>query len=268
MNEDLIIALIWMVVAGGVIGFISAMLGIGGGMLMVPALYFINILLQIPNDQRMHVAAGTSLLIMIATSVGSVVSHAREKNIVWKITARVVPGIVVGVVAGALLAAVLQSSVLAVIFAVVLTLVALLMIFGFKATPRARPTPGIPVSLCTGSLIGFKSGLLGVGGGALSVPWLTWLGLAQNKVSGTSSTFTFPAAIVGTFSFLLTGMGDDLHVPHLIGYVFWPALPAAGGASIFATFLGAHLARKVPGRILRIIFGVILVGVAISMIIA
>lgn len=265
MNEDLIAALIWMVVAGGAIGFISSMLGIGGGMLMVPALYFITTLMDVPGDQRMHVAAGTSLLIMVATSVGSVFSHSREKNIVWKITARVLPGIVVGVVAGALLAAVLKSAVLVVIFAVVLFLVALIMIFGFKATPQERPIPGIPVSIGCGSVIGFKSGLLGVGGGALSVPWLTWLGLPQNKVSGTSSTFTFPAAIVGTIAFLITGMGD-VHMPHMIGYVYWPGLPTAGGASILATLVGARLARKVPGRILRIIFGVLLVGVAISMI--
>ena len=177
MTEDLILALVLMAIAGGAIGFVSAMLGIGGGMLMVPALLLITRLLDVPADNRMHVAAGTSLCIMIATSLGSVFSHARRKNVVWVIVFRVIPGIVIGVIGGSLLAHVLASHVLSVIFAVVLLLVGLLMIFGFKATPNDRKTPGLVVSSVAGSIIGFKSGLLGVGGGALSVPWLTSLGL-------------------------------------------------------------------------------------------
>ena len=264
MPDDFIQGLILMGVAGLLVGFISALLGIGGGMLMVPALFYIFTFMGVPDDSLMHVAAGTSLLIMIATSVGSVTSHARNGNVVWKITARVLPGIAVGVVAGALLASVLETGVLVIIFAVVLFLVALIMIFSFKATPSKRPTPGVPASMGAGSVIGFKSGLLGVGGGALSVPWLTWLGLPQNQVSGTSSTFTFPAAIVGTAAFLLTGM-DMVEYPHTVGYVFWPGLPVAGGTSIVATFVGARFASRVPGRLLRIIFGVLLILVSISM---
>ena len=202
MTEDLILALVLMAIAGGAIGFVSAMLGIGGGMLMVPALLLIIGLLEVPPDKRMHVAAGTSLCIMIATALGSVVSHARRGNVVWVIVLRVVPGIVVGVIGGSLLAHVLASHVLGVIFAVVLLLVGLLMIFGFKATPEAKKTPGFVPSTAAGSIIGFKSGLLGVGGGALSVPWLTSRGLPQNEVSGTSSCFTLPAAIVGTVAFM------------------------------------------------------------------
>ena len=264
MTEDLILALVLMAIAGGAIGFVSAMLGIGGGMLMVPALLLIIGLLEVPPDKRMHVAAGTSLCIMIATALGSVVSHARRGNVVWVIVLRVVPGIVVGVIGGSLLAHVLASHVLGVIFAVVLLLVGLLMIFGFKATPEAKKTPGFVPSTAAGSIIGFKSGLLGVGGGALSVPWLTSRGLPQNEVSGTSSCFTLPAAIVGTVAFMLTGM-DSVKLPLMVGYVFWPALPAAGGVSLIATFFGAKFASKVPGRALRIAFGVLVICVAISM---
>ena len=192
-------------------------------------------------------------------------SEWKDLEFAWKIAARVLPGIAIGVVAGALLASVLETGVLVIIFAVVLFLVALIMIFSFKATPSKRPTPGVPASMGAGSVIGFKSGLLGVGGGALSVPWLTWLGLPQNQVSGTSSTFTFPAAIVGTAAFLLTGM-DMIEYPYTVGYVFWPGLPVAGGTSIVATFVGARFASRVPGRLLRIIFGVLLILVSISMI--
>jgi len=253
-----------MAIAGGAIGFVSAILGIGGGMLMVPALLLIIRLLDVPPDNRMHVAAGTSLLIMVATALGSTVNHARRGNVVGVIVWRVIPGIVVGVIAGSLLAHVLASHVLSLIFAGVLLLVGLMMLFGFKTTPGTRKTPGRVTSSLAGSVIGFKSGLLGVGGGALSVPWLTSLGLPQNEVSGTSACFTLPAAIVGTIAFMLTGM-DSVDLPLTIGYVFWPALPVAGGASLVATFFGARLARTVPGRSLRIAFGVIVLGVAVSM---
>jgi uncharacterized membrane protein YfcA len=265
MPDDFVLALILMGFAGLFVGFISALLGIGGGMLMVPALYYLFGFMGVPPAEQMHVAAGTSLLVMIATSVGSASSHARHGNVIWKITIRVLPGIVIGVVAGALLASVLNTEILVTVFAVVLFLVALIMIFSFKATPHERPVPGIPTSVGVGSLIGFKSGLLGVGGGALSVPWLTWMGLPQNKVSGTSSTFTFPAAIVGTAAFLITGLGM-VQYPYMVGYVFWPGLPVAGGASILATILGARYASRVPGRMLRFIFGVLLILVSISMI--
>ena len=120
MVEGLIASLVLMAIVGLIIGFIAALLGIGGGMLMVPALFFIFLILDVPLDSRMHIAAGTSLFVMIATSVGSVYSHTRQENVVWALTWRVIPGIAVGVIIGALLAASLKSSTLAVIFAIVL----------------------------------------------------------------------------------------------------------------------------------------------------
>lgn len=265
MFEGFIAALILMAVAGLLVGFIAALLGIGGGMLMVPALFFIFIMLDVPEGERMHVAAGTSLFVMIATSVGSGYSHMREKNVVWEITRRILPGIVIGVVVGAIFAAMLKSQTLAIIFAIVLVAIAVLMVFGFKATPSARPLPRLFSASAFGCLVGFKSGLLGIGGGALSVPWLTWLGLPQNEVSGTSATFTFPAAVVGTVAFMITGF-SLINMDYTIGYVFWPALPVAGTTSICGTFFGVRLVRRVPGHVLRVLFGVILFGVAISMV--
>jgi uncharacterized membrane protein YfcA len=260
-------ALILMAISGLVIGFIAALLGIGGGMVMVPALFFIFKLTDIIPHDQMHVAAGTSLLVMVATSIGSVVSHAREGNIVWKMTTRTVPGIALGVVFGALLSSYLPTATLSGIFAVVLVLVSLTMIFAFKAQPAARPLPSPMKASAIGSIIGFKSGLLGVGGGALSVPWLTWMGISQRQVSGTSSTFTFPAAIIGTIAFIFIGLGTT-DIPYTIGFVYWPALPIAGCASVFGAFVGAKFSRRAPGRLLRILFGILLLGVSVSMILA
>ena len=260
-------ALILMAISGLVIGFIAALLGIGGGMVMVPALFFIFKLTNIIPHDQMHVAAGTSLLVMVATSIGSVVSHAREGNVVWQLSRRTIPGIALGVIGGAILASYLPTAALSDIFSVVLIIVALTMIFGFKAQPAERPRPAAMKCSAIGSLIGFKSGLLGVGGGALSVPWLTWQGLPQREVSGTSSTFTLPAAIIGTVAFVFTGL-NATDMPYTIGFVYWPALPIAGCASIFGAFVGAKFSRRAPGRLLRILFGLLLLGVSVSMVVA
>ncbi len=253
-----------MAIAGAGIGFVSALLGIGGGMLMVPAFLGIFMLLDIPTDQRMHVAAGTSLSVMIATSIGSTFSHARCHDVVWPIVYRTIGGIACGVVAGALLSHRLSGQALSTIFAIVLVVVGGTMIFGFRSTEeRIRRDPGLLRGSIVGSVIGFKSGLLGVGGGALSVPWLTSTGLPQRLVSGTSSVFTLPAAIVGTISFML--MGTTSTDSALIGAVYWPALPIAGTASIVGTRFGAPFSSRVPGRMLRIAFGVMVVLVAVTM---
>lgn len=266
MVVDWVIALALMVVAGLFIGTISAMLGIGGGMIMVPALLVIFLLLDIPDDIRMHVAAGTALCIMLATSAGSVVSHARRHNIVWTITWRVLPSMAVGVVAGAILADALNGEALRIVFAIVLIVVSCMMIFGFRVTPGERRIPKWSTCLMMGSGIGFKSGLLGVGGGALSVPWLTFEGLRQSDVSGTSASFTPCAAVIGTIAFIITGWSVSTG-PGMIGFVFWPALPAAGAATLLGAFFGAKLANQVPGRELRLIFGILVLCVAISMLV-
>ncbi len=263
---DFILALALMLVSGLLIGAISAMLGIGGGMIMVPTLLLIFLLLDIPDEIRMHVASGTALCVMVATSFGSVVSHGRRCNIVWPITLRIVPGMTIGVIGGAILADQLDSRVLQIIFGIVMFIVSYLMIFGFKVTPRQRPMPGWPVCTSVGGAAGFKSGLLGVGGGALSVPWLTYEGLPQAKVSGTSSSFTPCAAVVGTIAFMIAGW-TSVHVPGTVGYVFWPALPAAGGGAVIGAFFGARLANKVPGRQLRIMFGVLVFCVGVVMLV-
>ncbi len=252
-------------VACAVIGAVAALIGIGGGLLIVPLLFVLLPTVGIPRESLMHVAAGTALCIMVATSISATWNQARARNIAWDISLRVWPGAILGTALGALLADALRSRTLEVVFGVVVAVVALTMIFGFRVSPRPRPRPGLVVYLAMSLVIGFKSGLLGVGGGALSVPWLTWLGLPQNVVSGTSNSFTLPIAVTGAVAFMLTG-ADAVSAPHCVGFVYWPALPIAAAAVIPATALGARWVRRVPGRALRIGFGVVLFGVSLRMV--
>jgi hypothetical protein len=262
-------ALVIMGILGLCVGFIAALLGIGGGMVVVPCLYYIFSWTGIISDSPMHYAAGTSLMIMIATSVGAVIAHSRRGDVVWSLTRRVLPGISLGVICGVIIATLISGQILMLVFGIILLIVALMMIFGFKATAaREERIPRQRYLNLFGFFIGYKSGMLGVGGGAISVPWLTWMGLSQPKVSGTSSTFTFPAAVIGAAAFCVSGLIDNNRpeVPFTIGYLFWPALPVAGLTSIVGTRFGAVFSSKVPGRQLRILFGVILIGVSASMI--
>ena len=262
-------ALIIMGILGLCVGFIAGLLGIGGGMVVVPCLYYIFTWTGIITESPMHYAAGTSLLIMIATSIGAVIAHSRRGDVIWSITRRVLPGISVGVICGVIIATIISGQILMLVFGVILFIVSLTMIFGFKASGgREERIPRQRYLNFFGFLIGYKSGMLGVGGGAISVPWLTWMGLSQPKVSGTSSTFTFPAAVIGAAAFCISGLvdADRPEVPYTIGYLFWPALPVAGLASVVGTRFGAIFSSKVPGRQLRILFGLILIGVAASMI--
>ena len=127
-------ALVIIGILGLFTGFIAALLGIGGGMVVVPCLYYIFMGTGIIEDSPMHYAAGTSLMIMIATSIGAVIAHARRGDVVWSITRRVLPSICVGVVSGVVIATLISGQILMIVFGVVLAIVAVTMIFGFKTT--------------------------------------------------------------------------------------------------------------------------------------
>ena len=165
-----------MLTAGAAAGFIAGLAGIGGGMLLVPALYFIYQNMNLSDDGVMHLAIGTSLCIMVATSISAITSHHKQGDIIWPIFWKVLPGLVVGVVAGAILAHFLPNRTLALIFGVILVVVSLTMITGLAESAGRKDLPPNKIMASVGVVIGFKSGLLGVGGGAMSVPFpqLVW----------------------------------------------------------------------------------------------
>ena len=255
-----------MLAAGAAAGFIAGLAGIGGGMLLVPALYFIYKSTILSDDGVMHLAIGTSLCIMIATSISSITSHQKQGDIIWPIFWKVLPGLVVGVVAGAILAHFLPSRTLALIFGVILAVVSLTMITGLAASAGRRDLLPSGIMAAVGVVIGFKSGLLGVGGGALSVPFLTWCGLPVAKISGTSSTFTFPVAVAGTIAFMISGIIGKVDVQWTTGYVYWPAVVTVAVGTVILAPLGTRMSHHIPRRGMRIGFGVFLLLLGVRMI--
>lgn len=250
--------------AGAFAGLMSGILGIGGGVVVVPSLlYIFSFNPDIPYGISMHMAAGTSLAVMLLTSLASVRAHQKIEPIRWDVFHRLWPGIVLGTMTGAVLASVLPTQVLKVIFAVFLIFVAYKMLDHVHSTHK-RSFPTEWKNRLVSFLIGLKSGLLGVGGGVLIIPYLTYCGVEQRRIAPISSLCTMTVAAVGTAMFMM--LHHTLHGPDFsTGYVYWPAVLSVGLASVLVAPLGARLSYVVSVVLLRYVFVGILLLTALGL---
>jgi uncharacterized protein len=261
------LAFILFVFLGTLAGFLSGLLGIGGGVIVVPGLIWIFQAFHIiPYSQEAHTAAGTSLAAMIVTALFSVRAHAKRGNVEWPVVKMLAPGMVVGVVAGAALASRLNTHTLEIILGIVLVLIAIRFFFG-KSSEKGEKFPVYWIVWIIAFFVGLKSGLLGLGGGILIIPFLVYCGLNMRKASGTSAACTLPLAITGAICFILFGGVIAAHVPYSTGFVYWPAFAGiAIGSVLFVrvgTFVGARM--KING--LMRVFAVVLFLVAVRLLI-
>ena len=246
-------------------GLMAGILGIGGGIIVVPGLVFVFQMTQeVPNQFIMHVAAGTSLAAMIFTSIAAISAHAKLGTIQWPVFNNLWPGIALGTVTGAAIAEFIPAQWLKIIFAAFLFFAAYKMYKDVHAK-RGKKAPGAWIDKIVSFCIGLKSGLLGVGGGVLIIPYLTYCGVAVRKIAPVSNLCTLTVALVGSVAFALTGWKDMAAVPYATGYVFWPAvLFIAISSSIFAP-VGAKLNYILPVEQLKYGFIVILLLTALKM---
>ncbi|QBR83182.1 sulfite exporter TauE/SafE family protein [Legionella israelensis] len=252
---------------GAFAGLMAGILGIGGGMVVVPALAFIFRHNQtVPPSLIMHVAAGTSLAVMIITSQASVRAHYRLGEILWPVYRRLWPGIVIGAVLGAILADLLPSHWLKIIFGVFLLIVAYKMFLDRHIT-RPHQYPRAWIHHFISGLIGVKSGLLGVGGGALIIPYLTYCGVDIRKIAAISSLCTMTVAVVGTLAFMVTGSNEPGLPAYSIGYVYWPAAFWVAIPSALFAPVGARLTYVLPVAQLKNGFIVFLLLASLDMLI-
>jgi uncharacterized membrane protein YfcA len=252
---------------GAFAGLLAGALGIGGGMIVVPALLYIFHNTQIiPAEIEMHVAAGSSLAIMIFTSQASVRAHYQQGEILWPLYHRLWPGIIIGVIAGAIIADVLSTQWLKIIFGIFLLIVGLYMLLNFQIT-KAQRTPKSWVNAIVSCLIGFKSGLLGIGGGALIIPYLTYCGVEVRKIPSLSSLCTLTVAIVGTIACSITGSNEPGLPQFCTGYVYWPAVIWVAIPSVLFAPVGAHITYALPVQQLKYGFTVILLMTGVDLLI-
>jgi len=253
----------WFLVLGAVTGFAAGLLGIGGGMVMVP---FITMLLTakgFPTEHIVKVAIATSLTTILFTSVSSVRAHARRGAVRWDIARTLAPGIMVGSVAGAQVAAALRGSVLAIGFGVFVALMATQMLFK-RASVADRTLPGSAARFGMGGVIGLMSAIVGAGGAFITVPFLTRANVKIHQAVATSAACGFPIAFAGTLGYVYAGWGLQLPAG-TAGYIYVPALASIVATSVLTAPLGARVAHAMDVGRLRTLFALLLYVLAAYM---
>lgn len=265
MLSDLLLSGAIYALIGAFAGLMSGAIGIGGGIIIVPGLVFVFQLNHaIPEHLSMHVAAGTSLAVIIFTSLVSVRAHYKIGGILWPVFNRLWPGLVVGVISGVLIADSVPTSWLKIIFGLFLIFVMVKMLVNIHASNK-ETIPGFWTNGIISYLIGVSSGVLGVGGGVLIVPYLTYCGVVARKIVGVSNLCTFVVGIAGTIVFMITGQNDMANIAYTTGYIYWPAVLFVGIPSTLMAPLGAKLNYILPIQYLSYGFIVILFLTAIKM---
>lgn len=243
-------------------GFFAGLLGIGGGAVMVPILAVIFATQHLPAEHIMHLALGTSMATIVFTSASSLRAHHGHGAVLWPVVKDVAPGIIAGTLAGSQFASHVPTRPLALFFCVFITLVALQLLLNLKPKP-GRQLPGRIGMATAGMVIGGVSSLVAIGGGSLSVPFMTWCNVKVHQAIGTSSAIGFPIAVSGTIGYLIGGWGAPGLPEGTLGYIHLPALAATMAASMLTAPLGAKLAHRLPVAVLKRIFaGVLMLLVA------
>ncbi len=265
-------SIILYLITGAFAGILAGLLGVGGGAIVVPALAFIFLKSGMPAEQIMHVAIGTSLTAMIFTSFFSALSHHKYGRVDWIAFKKLVPGILLGVILGAVLSTKMPTNILSIIFAIYLIYIALQM-FLKKAkkeelTQKNSEIKESYIKLASGGvMIGMLSGLLGIGGGTLTIPLLTHLGRTIYKAIGTSAACGFFITIIGTITFMLLSS----NIPNLpsgsIGFIYLPAAIGIAITSSICAPIGSKISGKLSPKMLTRCFSILLIVVAIKMLI-
>jgi len=242
---------------GSVTGFLAGLLGIGGGMLMVPFMTFILTAKGYPADYTVKMAVATSLATICFTSMTSVLAHHRRGAVLWPIVRLLAPGILLGSLVGAQLAVALPGKVLSVLFAVFVAFSATQMFLDRKPKP-SRILPGRLGTFSMGWVIGMLSSLVGAGGAFVSVPFMTWCNVKIHDAVGTSAALGFPIALAGTLGYIWAGQGMPEMPPGSIGYLYLPGLIVVSLASMCTAPLGARTAHRMDIRPLKKVFAVVL----------
>lgn len=246
-------------------GFLAGLLGIGGGMIMVPFITAILTTRGVVPNLAVKMAIATSMATIIFTSISSVRAHHKRGAVRWDIVKRLAPGIVIGAAIASMgVFALLKGSWLAILFAVFISFSATQMLLNRK--PKGtRTLPGTAGQIGAGTGIGFLSGLVGAGGAFVSVPFMTWCNVAIHNAVATSAALGFPIAVSNALGFVISGQGIEGRPPGSLGYVFLPALLVIAVASVLMAPVGVKAAHALPVHSLKRVFSSLLYALAAYM---
>ncbi|GHE20096.1 sulfite exporter TauE/SafE family protein [Halomonas urumqiensis] len=249
---------------GGFVGLMAGLLGVGGGGILVPILTFLFVLQGVAIEHLAHLALGTAMAAIVPSASASLWSHHRHGAVRWQVVRFITPGILVGTFLATFIAAKLPTRGLAIFFACFMVLMSLQMLANLKPKPT-RGLPG-PIGITGAGLgIGGISALVAIGGGSLTVPFLTWCNVKLQHAIGTSAAVGLPIALAGALGYIINGLGTDNLPAQAWGYVYLPALLLMAPCSILTAPIGARLAHRLPVGILKRVFAFMLMGLAMQM---
>jgi uncharacterized protein len=243
---------------GAVVGFAAGLLGIGGGVVMVPLLVLVFKSHGVPAEHVLHLALGTALAAMTFTSLSSMRAHGARGAVDWKVARAMAPGMLVGSFAAALVAGLIPTRPLAVVFTAFVFYAATSILLDLKPSGTRHQLPGNAGIFTAGAVIGAISSLLAAGGAFMTIPFLAWCGVPLRRAIGTAAANGLPIALAGTAGYLIQGWSVPGRPGWSLGYVYLPALGLVVVTSMSAAPLGAWLAHRLPVKRLRTIFAMLL----------
>lgn len=242
---------------GAAVGFAAGLLGVGGGLLLAPFLTFLLTIQGVSRERVVHMAIATSLATILFTSISSVQAHHQHRAVSWPIVKVLAPGILIGSWIGPWIGKKLSTAGLAMFFTVFVAISATQMLLD-KKPAASRELPGAPGMFAAGGVIGILSGLVGAGGGFVSVPFMTWCNVKIHDAVATSAALGFPIALAGTLSNIYYGLKTPGLPPGSLGFVYLPALLVVSFASVLTAPLGARTAHRLPVKALKRVFALAL----------
>ncbi len=252
-------------VIGAFAGMMAGLLGIGGGLIIIPSLatLFIHHVF-IPSADVMQVAVGTSLATVVITGAAALYTHHKHSAVVWPQVWKMLPGLVIGVVIGSIIVQFLPSNFLRYFFGVFLVIMGIRMLMNphLKETQNELSEKVFRIGTVS---IGTLCSILGIAGGVLLVPFLLRCNLDMHKATGTSVACGLGVGVTATFCFMLTGLFSHIHIPGSTGYIYWPAFIGIASASVLFAPFGAMLAHKLPRNWLKKIFALFLLIMAVDL---
>tara|TARA_R110002167_G_scaffold236325_12_gene441535 strand:+ start:2447 stop:3229 length:783 start_codon:yes stop_codon:yes gene_type:complete len=253
-------------IAGFFAGITAGLFGVGGGLVVVPILVFVFHWQGVSPEVLTHLAIGTSLATIVFTSSSSVIKHNQKNSVLWSIFKPMSIGIVLGAVLGVFTVVQLDGEFLKKMFGIFAILVSIKMLFKLQVEAR-KPIPSKPVFIAAGVVVAWVSSIFGIGGGTLTVPFLSRFQIQMKQVVGTSAACGLPIAFFASLSNIVIGSGVPDRPEWSLGFIYLPALLGIAVTSIYFARVGANLAHHLPGPLLTKLFAGFLMLVGIKFLI-
>jgi uncharacterized membrane protein YfcA len=252
--------------AGALVGFLAGLLGIGGGMTLVPVLAALFLAQALTSDYNVHMALGTAMASIIFTSSASVREHHKHGAVDWQIVRRMVPGMLFGALISTVASGWIPQRTLALAFAAIVYAGATQIFLGTKPGAHATMPGALPV-FGVGTVIGIISGLVSAGGTFLTVPFMLFCGVRMHTAIGTGAAIGIPVAMIGTIGYIVSGWRVAGLPPYSLGFVLLPALAMLVLGSVITAPIGARFAHRLPVPTLRRVFACLLYVLATKMVV-